>query len=100
MVYKLRKGKKKKVKVTNKGNSPLLRQKNVTPISRSQFPNKQLHQSRTINQYQPPAVVVGGGGGVKVGVVTVHLAQVVTVSVVKKVDVVVMTSVDVLPPLV
>ena len=44
-------------------------------------------------------VVEAGAGGVKTGVVTVHLLQVVTVSVVRKVDVLVMTSTDVLPPL-
>lgn len=44
-------------------------------------------------------VVEAGVGGVKIGVVTVHLLQVVTVSVVRKVDVLVITSTDVLPPL-
>lgn len=45
-------------------------------------------------------VVTAGGGGVKTGVVTVHLAHVVIVSVVKNVEVVVMTSMEVLPCLV
>lgn len=43
-------------------------------------------------------VVDAGAGGVKTGVVTVHLLQVVMVSVVTNVDVVVTTSVTVLPP--
>ena len=59
------------------------------------------HQiSHSINQDQsPPSVVVlaTAAGGVKLGVVTVHLAHVVTVAVVKNVDVVVITSIDVLP---
>ncbi len=44
-------------------------------------------------------VVEAGVGGVKIGVVTVHLLQVVTVSVVRNVDVLVIISTDVLPPL-
>lgn len=44
-------------------------------------------------------VVEVGGGGVKIGVVTVHLLHVVTVSVVRNVDVLVITSTEVLPPI-
>ena len=74
------------------------RQKSVTPspnhILQMTAPSRKINQAQTCS-----VVVVAGGGGVKEGVVTVHLAQVVTVAVVKKVDVVVMTSMDVLPPL-
>ena len=42
-------------------------------------------------------MVAGAGEGVKEGVVTVHLLQVVMVWVVRKVEVVVMTSMEVLP---
>lgn len=50
-----------------------------------------------------PAAVAGAGvleAGVNVGVVAVHLGQMVTVSVVKKVETLVMTSTEVLPALV
>ena len=44
-------------------------------------------------------VVEAGVGGVKIGVVTVHLLHVVTVSVVRNVEVLVIISMDVFPPL-
>lgn len=44
-------------------------------------------------------VVEAGVGGMKDGVVTVHLVQVVTVSVVRNVETLVIISMDVLPPL-
>ena len=44
-------------------------------------------------------VVEVAGDGVKIGVVTVHVLQVVIVSVVRNVDTLVIISTDVLPPL-